>query len=101
MGGEDHTGNFWDTPHAKTQFPNNLEGQEKAQIKEEVGGVERRGGGGKEGGEEEKSDGFARGVSIFDGNGDFESGWIELTGELSRGEEKGNRKKGPCKKRAS
>ena len=79
MGGEDHTGNFWDTPHAKTPFPNNLEGQEKAQIKEEAGGVERRGGG-EEGGEDEKSDGFARGVSIFfDGSGDFELSWIELT----------------------
>ena len=27
MGGEDHTGNFWDTPHAKTPFPDDLEGE--------------------------------------------------------------------------
>ena len=61
MGGEDSTGNFGDTPLAKTPFPNNLEGQEKGQRMEEEGGSwwggtqTRRG----EGGEEEKSDGFA------------------------------------------
>ena len=54
---------------------------------------------GEEGGEEEKSDGFARGVSFFDGNCDFESGWIELTRELNRGRRKTtSEKKGPCKK---
>ena len=82
MGGEDHTGNFWDTPHAKTLFPNNIEHQEKAQIREEVGGS-RRGGTqrrrGRREGRMRKSDGCARGVSIVDGSGDFELSWIELS----------------------
>ena len=92
MGGKDHTGHFWHTPHAKTEFPENIEGREKAQKREEVGrqAADEEG---EEGGEGEKTLGFARGVSIFEGSGDFESGWIELkwtglTGELGRGERK-------------
>ena len=38
IGGEDDTGNFWDTPYAKTPFPDNLEGREKDPIREEEGG---------------------------------------------------------------
>ena len=70
MGGEDHTGNFWGTPYAKTQLPNNLEGREKDQIREEEGGswwggTQRRRGRRRE---DEKSDGFACGVLMFNGS---------------------------------
>ena len=98
MGGKDHRGHFWHTPHAKTEFPENIEGREKAQKREEVGrqAADEEG---EEGGEGEKTVGFARGVSIFQGSGDFESGWIELgwiewTGELGGGERKWGHKKG-------
>ena len=82
MGGEDHTGNFWDTPYAKTLFPDNLEGRKKDPVREEGRGswpgwnAEEEG---EEGGRRRKVMVSRGDCRLSDESGGFELSWIELS----------------------